>query len=187
MVGGRINFCNPCREFKAKHKILEHVPSLEERFWSKVNKSNGCWNWTAWKDPHGYGRFLIKRYDHVFAHRMAWALSRGTTELPHSSQLVCHHCDNPSCVRPEHLFLGTNADNMADKVRKGRNRTGNSVGESNGHAKLTEKDVVELRALYSRKTPVREIAEQFGVSKAHVYQIVTGVSWAHVRGEVANV
>ena len=87
-----------------------------ERFWAKVDKSGDCWLWTASKTKEGYGYF---RFDGAMrkAHRMSWLLTNG--EIP-EGMLVCHTCDNPSCVNPKHLWLGTNRDNMDDMNAKGR-------------------------------------------------------------------
>lgn len=92
-----------------------------ERFWSKVRIGDGCWEWQATRLPRGYGQFQFKldggKWRHHGAHRVAWMLERGP--IPPGVQ-VCHRCDNPRCVRPSHLFLGTAADNVRDMDRKGR-------------------------------------------------------------------
>lgn len=94
-----------------------HVESapLSERFWPKVLKGDGCWEWQGARTPKGYG---LIRLDGglVYAHRVSWLLAKGDPGELH----VLHHCDNPCCVRPDHLFTGTRADNMQDMVRKGR-------------------------------------------------------------------
>lgn len=91
---------------------------VEERFWAKVVKTEGCWKWTAKRDRNGYGRFSPNgQYSQTVAHRFSWELHNGP--IP-EGMLVCHHCDNPECTNPSHLFLGTPQDNMDDKVRKGR-------------------------------------------------------------------
>ena len=92
---------------------------LTDRFWSKVDTSGECWTWTADLDDHGYGRLGIGRKRIEPAHRVAWTLANGP--IPEGLR-VLHHCDNPPCVRPDHLFLGTQADNMADMMAKGRAR-----------------------------------------------------------------
>lgn len=95
------------------------------RFWSKVDKNgplfpklnSPCWLWMAFKSERGYGQTIIKRKPYK-SHRVSWMLVRGP--IPHLNLCVCHHCDNPSCVNPDHLFLGTHTDNMRDKENKGR-------------------------------------------------------------------
>ncbi len=90
---------------------------LAERFWSKVVRGEGCWIWAASVDDHGYGRFGIGRLRIEPAHRVAWMVANGP--IPDGLS-VLHRCDNPPCVRPDHLFLGTQRDNMRDMIAKGR-------------------------------------------------------------------
>lgn len=97
---------------------------LMERFWNKVDTSNECWNWTGSKNKDGYGSVGSGlRSRTMLAHRMSYAINVG--EIP-KGMCVCHKCDNPSCVRPDHLFLGTRKDNMQDMVRKGRDDNGHT-------------------------------------------------------------
>jgi len=144
-------------------------------FWGKVDKSGDCWEWTAYKTEKGYGRLgvggKLKR-----AHRVVWEMYYG--EIPEG--LLClHKCDNPSCVNPSHLFLGTNADNMADKARKGRALS----GEDNCNSKLTEKDVLEIRKLNGSGLACYNntfIAKSFGVSARCVAAIVNRETWKNI-------
>lgn len=88
-----------------------------ERFWLHVKKTDGCWLWTGHRDYHSYGRFRTGKGTRMFAHRFAWELLRD--KIP-AGMIICHRCDNPSCVNPEHLFVGTNADNTRDMFQKNR-------------------------------------------------------------------
>ena len=144
-----------------------------ERFWNKVNKQaeNGCWEWTASVNNKGYGWFRLDGKNRG-AHRVSWMLQHGAVP---GGLFVLHRCDNPSCVNPDHLWLGTNADNMRDKVEKGRAPA--LPGESNGQAKLTEADVIAIRADHRS---LRAIAAEYGVSHALIGYIKRGDHWSHI-------
>lgn len=118
-----------------KHMTLRPVKDPVIRFWSCVDRTGECWVWTAYVNPAGYGQFMRTWRSVVQAHRYSWELAHGPVDDP--AMFVCHHCDNPRCVRPEHLFLGTAKDNHDDMVRKGRHAHGPAFGErvKAGHAK----------------------------------------------------
>ena len=144
-------------------------PTLEERFFAKVNKTETCWLWTASKHPKGYGHFGGPQ---LRAHRMSWVIHHGS--IPEGLQ-VLHKCDNPSCVNPKHLFLGTNLDNMRDCAKKGRriNR-----GTKNPRAKITEDDVRSIRADERRQV---DIAKQYGLAQTTVSDIKLKNLWPHIK------
>lgn len=149
--------------------------TLEERFWEKVRKGDGCWEWTAHLNMYGYG--TIRDGDKFCsAHRVSWKLHFGP--IPRGL-CVCHRCDNPKCVCPSHLFLGTVADNARDRESKGR-----AVylrGERNGMAKLTAPKVLAIRRerLVSN-TSVAQLALRYGVCKSTIGYVISGERWGHV-------
>lgn len=149
----------------------------QERFWSKVRKSGDCWFWEASRDKEGYGNFWFRGRVQK-AHRVVWMLTHG--EIP-DGMFVCHHCDNPSCVNPFHLFLGTAKDNMQDASLKGRARTADKRGERNQMVKLTVGDVHEIRRLHAAGMSRRELAKRFPVGVRCIGNVVTRTSWAHVE------
>lgn len=143
-----------------------------DRFWASVRKSDGCWEWQGRKNANGYGVFSLDR-KHVLAHRFVLAITSGSVP---SFLAVCHHCDNPSCVNPDHLFVGTKADNSRDMVEKGRS----SAGQDRPLAKLTEDEVKAIRARYEAGETQRAIAFEFGVNQSTVSRLVRHVRWARV-------
>lgn len=152
------------------------VELVEQRFWARVRKSNGCWEWTGHRHYKGYGVFKAPSSKLLKAHRFSWELERGP--IP-DGLCVLHCCDNPPCVRPDHLWLGTNAENMADMVAKGRSqrRCGSSVAGS----KLTVLRVQSIRAAAAAGgLTYKEIGQKFGVGPACVWQVVRRVTWKHV-------
>ena len=142
------------------------------RFWAKVDRSAGpdeCWPWTAARSSTGYG-VLKLRGKVVGAHRVAHAEAVGP---PPEGMCVCHRCDNPPCCNPAHFFLGTDGDNAADRVAKGRQQR----GERAGGAILTEGQVREIRELIVDGVLLREIADRFSVTVSAVSDIGVGRRW----------
>lgn len=143
----------------------------EDRFWSKVDVGDwdACWHWKAAKLTGGYGSFWLSGHN-VGAHRVAFTLVHGP--IPHEL-CICHHCDNPPCVNPAHLFPGTHEDNQADKVRKKRH----ARGLNHGAARLSFDIVEEIRALAASSTKQTVLAARFGVSRSAIHAIVTHQNW----------
>lgn len=157
-------------------------PQDIEKFWGFVSKTDTCWLWTGGKDKKGYGKISIgpaSNRKHPKAHRISYFLHHGS--LP-DDRFVCHSCDNPACVNPDHLFLGTNADNMADMAAKGRAYSwkGRRSGEDNPHAKVTADDVRALRAATGLEQ-IHSIAGRRGISIGHARAIASGRGWEGVR------
>ncbi len=153
-------------------------PTFPERFWAKVNKTDGCWLWTASKHQWGYGQIgRWKEGDRpILAHVASWVLHFGP--IP-KGMCVCHSCDVPPCVRPDHLWLGTQNDNTQDKMRKGRYVLGRRYkGEQNGNHILTREDVVLIRHLYASGISQKNISDQIGTSQTNVSLIIRMVTWA---------
>lgn len=156
---------------------------IAERFAEKfkVNEENGCWEWTGSLDTGGYGMLRRSRERKMIAaHRLSYELHKGDP----GRFYVLHECDNPRCVNPEHLRLGTQQENMQDMQRRGRRRgvTG-PHGEYHGQSKLTEKDVEKIRRLSASGTRQILLAEEFGVGPEQIRRIVRGIAWAHSKQE----
>lgn len=150
--------------------------SDKERFWSYVEKlgnESGCWLWIGGMTDAGYGAFWFKGTTQA-AHRVAYLLVNG--DIDHSLD-GCHRCDTPCCVNPEHIFLGTEADNYRDSKSKGRNVR----GEKHGMSKLTEEDVRSIRFLRDSGIRNSKIAKIFNVTQALIGYIVKRKIWAHIK------
>lgn len=147
------------------------------RFWDKVaiRGSDDCWEWGAGCFADGYGAFRVSG-KMLRAPRCSYTQVFGTIPV---GLLVCHKCDNPKCVNPNHLFLGTNADNTRDMALKGRRAV--FSGESHGHAKLTENDVLVIRAEYSGGgVAQRDLARRYNVRQQAISRVVTKKTWGHI-------
>ena len=175
------------------------------RFWSKVKKTEGCWLWLGGKSSDGYGKFNIGNHD-TNAHRVAYTLKVGNVPPGVS---VLHSCDNPPCVRPEHLFLGTQLDNVTDMHKKGRGNKASgdrnasrlypgihhwgpnhtlrlhperqARGERVGNAKLKESQVIEIRRRWKAgEASQHALAREYGVTLSTIHWIVIGRTWRHL-------
>jgi len=154
-------------------------------------RAKPCQEWTgSCASKCGYG-YVHWRKKNRYVHRIAYALAHGMmVEQLTSSEVVCHHCDNPPCFEPLHLFLGTRSDNMRDMRVKGRGSPppAPQFGEAHSQAKLTDAQVLEIRAAYAAGgVSQRELAERSGVTQALVGMIVRRVIWTHLEGELPDI
>ena len=147
-----------------------------ERFWPfvDVRGSDDCWQWTRGATSRGYGAFVVGGVQWL-AHRFAWTLAHGA--IPEGLHIL-HHCDNPPCVNFRHLFLGTQADNNADRTSKGQSIGISRPGELNPNAKLTQADVATIRAFYADGTAtLGALGREYGVTGTNITDIVRGRTW----------
>lgn len=158
--------------------------TIAERFWQQVDAGgSGCWEWTGRRSTRGYGIMRVRGKVHRM-HRLSWELHYGP--IPPGSgyhgTCVLHKCDNRACVRPDHLFLGTNADNSADKMAKGRWGVSHQIGELHGGHKLTEDDVLAI-INNTEDVSQRVLALRYGVSKSTISVIKRGIRWKHLGSD----
>ena len=158
--------------------MLERLKSREEHFWARVDKSDdSCWVWTGHLNASGYGRVRIRNGDHsrsIRAHRVAFALHHGV--LPKQDEVLRHTCDHPWCVAPAHLVVGTHADNVRDRVERGRS----ARGDANGRAKLSSEDVRAIDAALAAGVSVGALAERYCVARSTIYRVRDRRTWCHV-------
>jgi len=173
----------------ARSSVMPNRKSAEERFWAKVDVrgADECWPWMASRNHKGYGRFKFRLHS-TRSHRISYELLVGP--IP-DGLFVCHHCDNPPCVNPAHLFLGTNTDNIRDAKAKGRLATGKRNGvhthpesrttdKTNIHARLTDGNVCWILAALAFGIRQSTLASYFGVDCGAISRINRGKTWKHV-------
>jgi len=156
-----------------------------ERFWQKVDQRgpNECWEWKASKDRKGYGKFGRWRDGRGFtagAHRVSYEIAYG--DIP-TGLFVLHHCDNPCCVNPKHLWLGTARDNIHDMISKGRQRPyklHQQPGEKNSNSRFTDVEIRMIRAEYVTGLSQRRLAAMHHTSQSQIHRIVLRKTWRHV-------
>lgn len=147
-----------------------------KRFFSKVQITPGCWVWVAAKRPSGYGKFIWDgKYED--AHRVSYKIFFGP--IP-DKNFICHRCDNPSCVNPDHLFAGTALENTADMIKKGRNGPMANKGSLHLNAKLNDDDIREIRRLRKDGFFLKDIAKKFDTCEGNISLIVNYKAWKHI-------
>lgn len=150
-------------------------PEFIGEFWAKVKQVGGCLEWQSSLDDNGYGRVRVPHSRaHFRAHRVAYYM---VYEEDPAEMFVCHSCDNPKCVNPEHLFLGTALQNNQDKMAKGRDRYADQRGHRNGNSKLSENDARQIIKLILEGKNNKQIAAVMPVGHALVSRIRVGRSW----------
>lgn len=175
--------CRPNEGLNSKRSgpMIEISPQDYARFWSKIGVRNPdeCWPWRSGKDSHGYGHIKIKGQWHT-ASRLALGLYLGRPVKPGLS--ACHHCDNPECVNPSHLYEGTQRQNMRDMTRRGRaaGPPSKNRGQNNPRARLTAEDVSVIRKRARCGVSRTALSEEYGVSSSHISSIVLRKSWESV-------
>jgi hypothetical protein len=154
-----------------------------EKFLSNVNidKETGCWNWKGYKNHDGYGYLSLYKKGNrkqVFAHRVSYVIATGYEFHKNIDMRCLHKCDNPSCINPDHLFLGTQADNVLDMWNKGRE---NIVFGNNNEKSLNQSKVIDIKRMISEGVPFPNIAKDYNVSENCIKMIAENRTWRHVK------
>jgi hypothetical protein len=166
LMAGSVKTCGLCK------------PTDKDRFLQKVEKTDTCWLWKGKLSKNGRGRFMMRKNPNMTSHRASYILFKG--DIP-PGIYVCHTCDNPKCVNPDHLFLGTPKDNTQDALSKGRMK--GPVGELNKGLgrKLCENDVLNIRKLKSEGYPSWKILEEYQISRPLLSLIVRHKLWKNIK------
>lgn len=170
------------RDLRAPAQNLKRL-TVVERYEKKRVRSgpDECWLWTGARHKSGHGEFFVSRErGRVRAHTYALELETGVPCPP--GKEGCHHCDNPPCCNPAHLYYGTRQDNVDDMWRRGRG----ACGEAAGSAKLTEEQIVEMRVRFAAGETLLKLAADYGVSDSSVSMIANGLRWAHAGGPIVT-
>jgi len=168
--------------------IIPISASDEIRFWKYVSKpsSTTCWLWTGGLYRHGYGHFKCRGNADYYAHRFSWELHNKSDIIPNGNSKILHTCDVRNCVNPEHLVLGTQADNMQDMYAKGRDYKGprywlhRRQGEGHPLVQLTDQSVRDIRRRAAAGETQQKLADEYNVTQAHISKIVRRVTWKHI-------
>lgn len=158
------------------HTTRRDINKIKERFWNRISKRNpdDCWEWQGGKTKDGYGKAGYQ-HKNVLAHRLAWELTNGP--IP-EGLCILHECDNPTCCNPNHLFPGTHTDNMRDMFAKKRK---NTQGIKNNRAKLTERQVTEIRQRHHNGDVSRlNLATEYNVTTTTINFLLNRKTWSHI-------
>lgn len=181
-VGKTRKFFHLCGNHRCVNPAHTLPDTLENRFNYLVDKNGPtqehmdtpCWKWKGYVTPSGYGK-LSYRNKNLPAHRASMILAHG--EIP-DGKIVCHHCDNPPCTNPSHLYFGTGSDNAADNINRGRGYT--VRGEMVGNSRLTAADIIDIRQRVVSGETQSSIAKEYGVDPSHISNIINRKNWKHI-------
>lgn len=175
LSSGRTRSCG-CICSPLEKEAIEKTRKKIKRF-TYINQKNGCWEWQKYKNKLGYGQICYMGKQ-LKAHRVSWIVFKGP--IP-DGMCVLHKCDNPRCINPVHLFLGSMKDNVQDMINKGRHDYGMPIGIKAWHAKLTDEDVLWIRQQEYSWKKCEEIAEKFGMSAFTIYNVFKRKTWKHLH------